>query len=128
MSEAVEPVMRDWRSAGITEPRFDDQDPGWHDEEGYARVVLWLPDGSGTGIQTALDAPLVDRIVAMADQVQEAAIEEALWPDRPTNWPACPDHPTSHPLTARVVGDRGRWVCPQSGRDFREIGTAPTEA
>jgi hypothetical protein len=63
----------------------------------------------GTGVHVRAQESLVDRIVSVADRIQEVAIE-ALWFARlPVTWPECPLHPNSHPLAAVVVDSRPMW-------------------
>lgn len=69
----------------------------------------------------ARSAQVSERVASMADQVQEWAIEE-LWGQASTNWPACPQHPNSHPLKATTLGGSAVWVCPADGALISKIG------
>ena len=69
----------------------------------------------------ATGVPAPDRIAMVADQVQEWVIE-ALWATAPTNWPPCPDHPGTHPLSANVANGAAVWTCPKDGSSFVAIG------
>jgi len=84
LSEAMAPVLRDLRSAGIAASRIEDCD--WTDDPESASVMLWSPDGSGTSIFVSRAAPEFEREAMVADQVQDWVIEE-LWGHGPTNWP-----------------------------------------
>ena len=73
--------------------------------------MLWSPDGSGTGLRVSRAAPEFERIAMVADQVQDWAIE-VLWGKAPTNWPPCPRHPRSHPMTVSTRDAAAVWICP----------------
>ena len=102
LSQAMAPVLRDLRSAGIATPRVEDRD--WTGDPGSSPVMLWSPDGSGLVCMSRVrrrrpTGPHSMQAIAMiADQVQEWAIEE-LWGEAPTTWPPCPRHPSSHPVS-----------------------------
>lgn len=120
MDEALAPILRDLARAGIEPPRFADTD--WMGDPGYAAVMMWDADGSGTGLSVRRAAPLADRVASVADQVQEWAIEGQLWGWASTNWPTCPQHPDNHPLQPTVVGTEPTWVCPSSHAAVAPIG------
>lgn len=103
------PVLRDLRSTGIAPPRIEDRD--WTDDPSSASVMLWSPDGSGAGVYVSRAAPEFEREAMVADQVQDWVIEE-LWGDGPTNWPPCPRHPNSHPMTVSTREAAAVWTCP----------------
>jgi hypothetical protein len=109
LSQAMAPVLRDLRSAGIAAPRIEDRD--WTDDPGSSSVMLWSPDGGGTGVYVSRAAPEFERVAMVADQVQEWAIEE-LWGEAPTNWPRCPRHPNSHPMKVSTRDAAAVWTCP----------------
>lgn len=117
--EAAEPVLRDLAGAGLQAPRFGDD---WLNDPEYAASMMWRADGSGSGLSVRRSAPLAERIVQAADQVQEWAIEGQLWGSAPTNWPHCPLHPDSHPSQPYVVGDRAVWICPMDRSEVALIG------
>lgn len=120
LRQAMEPVLRDLQGAGIAEVRIQDAD--WTGDPESPSVMLWSPDGSGTGVYVSKAAPLSDRVAAMADQVQEWAIEE-LWGQAPTNWPPCPQHPSGHPMKATTRDGAAVWVCPADEGVVSKIGT-----
>ncbi len=126
LAEALGPVLRDLASSGSVLPEVrDDQ---WSDFAGQATAMLFSPGGSGQGVSAMTSEPLPERIASVADQVQEWAVEELCSVGRPTNWPQCPQHPGSHPLSAVVRQDRAVWCCPRTGylaAGIGQLGPAP---
>lgn len=118
--QAMAPVLRDLAVSGIASPRIEDKE--WADDAGQASAMLWSPDGSGRGVSVDLAAPEFEQVACVADQVQEWAIEE-LWGSRPTNWPQCPRHPHSHPMTATTHAATAVWACPMDGLVIVPVGT-----
>lgn len=119
LQQALEPVLRDLRGAGVAVPRVEDDD--WADDPDALSLMLWSSDGSGTGVYVSRSAPACDRIAGMADQVQEWAIEE-LWGQASTSWPECPHHCNSHPMRATTRDGVAVWSCPADGTPVSEIG------
>jgi hypothetical protein len=120
LADALGPVLRDVRVSGVPEPQVLDDD--WADDPAMPTAMLLLsPDGSRASLRVDRDEPEPHRIAMVADQVQEWVIEE-LWPTAPTNWPPCPDHPGTHPLTAKVVHGDAMWTCPADGSPFVAVG------
>jgi hypothetical protein len=120
LAEALTPVLRDLESSGSVNPEVrDDQWPGI---EGQLTGALRSPDGTGQGVFVMTDESLPQRIASVADQVQEWAVEELCSVGRPTNWPQCPQHRSSHPLAPVVRDGRAVWTCPATGRAVSEIG------
>lgn len=99
---------------------MDDED--WTAQGQVASAMLWSPDDGGTGIWVHLGDSRALQVAHVADQVQEWAVEE-LWGSRPTNWPPCPHHPTTHPLTTEVRDDAAWWCCPKDGTAVAVVGT-----
>jgi hypothetical protein len=120
LSAALSPVITDLRATGAPVPAIDDKD--WVGDPTQASAMLRSPDGSATGIRITLSAAESDRIAAMADQVQEWAIEE-LWGHAETNWPPCPQHPDTHPLAPLSRYGIASWTCPLDGTSFSAIGS-----
>ncbi len=116
LRQALEPVLRDIESTGAPTPRIGDAD--WANEA----AMLWSADGSGMGVTVTATDPEADRTAKAADQVQEWVIEE-LWGQAATNWPPCPNHPDSHPLSAEVRDDVAVWVCPRERTVFAAVGS-----
>ena len=124
LAAALDPVLRDLAGPGGVLP--DVRDETWSDDPGTASAFLYAADGTGMGISIDLGKPESAQITALADQVQDWAVE-ALWSlRRPTNWPSCPEHPGSHPLTAAESSGRALWTCPADGTEVSEIGALPT--
>ncbi|GAA4628811.1 hypothetical protein GCM10023196_046740 [Actinoallomurus vinaceus] len=120
LRQALEPVLRDIRATGAPEP--DVRDDGWADDDLSASAFLWSRDGSAVGIRVDRAAAEADRVVQVADQVQEWVIEE-LWGQAATNWPRCPGHPATHPLRASTRARSAMWVCPSEGTPISPIGS-----
>ncbi|MDY7089063.1 MAG: hypothetical protein SYR96_28650 [Actinomycetota bacterium] len=107
---------------GLDGLRFRVEDDDWPGTEGMAGAMLWFAGGWGAGVQVALDQGFGTQVAMLADQVQEEVVE-ALWQaGRPTNWPTCPRHPHTHPLTAAEHGGQAYWQCPAGGELISEIG------
>jgi hypothetical protein len=110
LRQALEPILRDLRRAGLDEPRIEDHD--WTGDPEHPSAMLWRSDGSGSGVSVQRSASASERIAAVADQVQEWAIEGQLWGSAETNWPPCPHHPDNHPMSPTTANDAPVWVCP----------------
>ena len=120
LDAAFLPVITDLRTTGAPVPEIADED--WTDDPTQASAMLRSPDGSASGVRMRLSAAESDRIAEIADQVQEWAIEE-LWGDADTNWPPCPQHPDTHPLTASSSQGVASWECPVNGTPVCAIGS-----
>ncbi|MGK5678508.1 hypothetical protein [Actinoplanes sp. URMC 104] len=122
LTAALAPVLRELEGPGGV--RLKVVDEGWENPmPGDATAVVWDPAGMGMGIRVELGRPAGEQIAHVADQVQEWAVE-ALWRlERPTNWPPCPHHPSTHPLAARELDGWAYWVCPAGEDPIREIGS-----
>ncbi|MEV4388525.1 hypothetical protein AB0J68_22880, partial [Micromonospora sp. NPDC049580] len=120
LAAALELILSDLETHGGVQP--DLRDEPWRDDPHTASAFLYAADGSGQGVSVDLGQPTVTQLVTLAAQVQEWAIE-ALWSlGRATNWPPCPEHPVSHPLTAVVRTGRAIWVCPTLATEISEVG------
>jgi hypothetical protein len=119
LSAALAPVLRDLRSTGATLPRIEDRD--WTEDPDLASAMLWSAGGSGMGVYVPrwLSAP--EAVEWVADKVQEWAIEDR-WGTAPTNWPPCPHHPSTHPLTVSSHDGRPVWACPADGTVISPVG------
>ncbi len=123
LAEALTPVLRDLENSGSVRPDVrDGAESGWPRQ---LMAMLYSPGGSGQGVMVLAGDPLPDRIASVADQVQEWAVEELCSVGRPTNWPQCPRHPDSHPLSAVVRDNRAVWTCPKAGDVVSKIGQLP---
>jgi hypothetical protein len=120
LSEAMAPVLRDLGYAGIAAPRIDEDD--WSGDPTCASAMLRSADGGGTGVHVSRSMPAVERVVAMAEQVQEWAIEELWAQGASTSWPACPHHPGTHPLQAAERDGEAVWICPVDRTAVAPVG------
>ncbi|MCU1430316.1 MAG: hypothetical protein JWL83_4316 [Actinomycetia bacterium] len=123
LAAALAPVLKDLATtcAVVLEVR----DAPWALPEPSA--MIYDASGSGSGVSMRESDDLDQRVAAVADQVQEAAIE-ALWrAGLPVSWPPCLIHPDTHPLEP-VVAERAVWRCPQTGRSLSAIGSLDDHA
>jgi hypothetical protein len=120
LAAALAPVLRDLRSTGVREPRIKDRH--WTEDADSPSAMVLSPDGAGTGVHVNRYDPMHEQIAAMADQVQEWAIEELQLSNR-TNWPPCPRHPTTHPLGATTWRGKAVWACPADGAVIVAVGS-----
>jgi hypothetical protein len=120
LAEALTPVVRDLENSGSVVPAVRDEQ--WAGVEGQVTAMLYSPGGWGQGVWAMTSEALPERIAAVADQVQEWAVEELCSIGRPTNWPQCPEHPGAHPLAPVVSDGRAVWTCPKTGDVVAEIG------
>lgn len=117
--EALETVLRDLQAQCAVQPHVREDD--------RFGVTLWAPDGSAQGLNSLLRGTAAERLVYLADQVQDWAVE-ALWSEGASAvWPQCPTHPDTHPLTATVRTDTAVWVCPKRGTAVARIGELQTQ-
>lgn len=119
LRRAMAPVMVDVRAAGGPVPVVRDE--AWTDNPSLATAILDSPKWS-TGVGLMLSAPDASAVVALADQLQKWVIEELWCEAAPTNWPPCPHHAESHPLTAAVRDGAAMWACPTDGTAFTIVG------
>lgn len=115
----MEPVLRDLRGAALSPARIEDH--GWTGDKDWPSVTVWSADGSGVGVSVWRYAAEAERVVSVAEQVQEWAFEE-LWGRAPTNWPRCPSHPDNHPLAPAADGGHAVWLCPGDRIVVAQIG------
>lgn len=120
LEQAMAPVLQDLSGAGVAPARIEEQN--WTDLEDRPSAMVRSTDGSGFGISVDRLAPAAERVAAIADQIQEWAIEQ-LWGTAATNWPRCPQHPDSHPMKATVQHQSAVWVCPFDERPISVIGS-----
>lgn len=118
---ALDPVLSDLgRTAGVPLTVKTKQ---WSDFPGQATVMIVEPDGTGTGISVMVQDEPAERILAVADQVQDIVVE-ALWGlGRSATWPECPEHKASHPLKAERTDAGPMWLCPASRAGVAVIGS-----
>ena len=120
LARALAPVLHDLETTGAPVPQVVDED--WQADPRWPSAMLRGGDGSGMGIWVAFGASRAEQVAQVSDQVQEWAVEE-LWANRPTNWPPCPHHPTTHPLKAEARDDAAWWCCPKDGTAVAVVGT-----
>lgn len=128
LAAALAPILADLAAEDVPTPRISARpdDAFWpsDDEDGYARTMLYSADGSGQGVNMLRDAPFPEQVASLADQTQEWAVEELWRLSRSAVWPACPDHPGTHPCRAVVSADSvAVWSCPSSGRVVCAVGS-----
>ena len=124
LEQGLAPVLRDLSGSGVAPARIEEQN--WTGLEDWPSAMVWSTDGSGSGVSVDRRAPSAERVAAVADQIQEWAIEE-LWGRAPTNWPRCPQHPDSHPMKATVQHQTAVWVCPVDEKLVALIGSLRRE-
>jgi hypothetical protein len=121
LSAALEPVLADL-DATVAVPLTIRDEP-WSDHPGHVTAMIYTEDRCGSGISVLAKDSLADRVVSIADQLQDIVVE-ALWAAaRPTNWPACPHHPAGHPLRAERTEHGPAWVCPTNLAVVAPIGS-----
>ena len=123
LRRALAPVLRDLGNSGIAAPRIEDDD--WSDDPGQLSAMMWSRQGNGAGVSVLPSEPECERTASAADQVQDWVIEER-WGREPTNWPRCPRHPDTHPMTATGRGEVAVWACPTGGVAVCRIGELAT--
>lgn len=114
LRETAAPVLRDLDASGVIVPEIREEA---HEDRGAEAVCAWIqgPGGtSRTGISVWLASPPEERVAEMAEQLQEWEVGGLYEAGRPTNWPACPEHPSSHRLSAEVYDNSAVWSCPDS--------------
>ena len=122
LEDAMRLVNRDVAATGIRHPCrlrvFDEQAGG----TGNAYVETWGGYNSATaGISPASGADPLSALLAVADDAQEALMEE-LW----AAWPACPVHRLG--VHARQDGNAAVWWCAgDKGHPVTAIGEWPGE-
>ena len=125
--EAAAPVLRDIAAGGAI--GLDIREEARADR-GDQIVCAWAStaDGvTGVDIWVSLGSSVTERVVELAEQLQEWEVE-ALWAaGRSATWPECPEHPDSHPLEPVAEGGDGAvWRCPRSGDVICAIGALGT--
>ena len=121
LSEALAPVLDDLRNSRGPVPEV--RDAQWSDFPGQVTAMLHAADGSAQGVSVMAPEPFPQRVVSVAEQVQEWAVEELWRAGRRAVWPECPQHPNSHPLAPTVREDHAVWTCPKSGHAADRIGS-----
>lgn len=115
----LESVLGDVRRTTELEPTIGLE--SWSNDDRLVSCMLVSKMGL-FGVAWERDAPECEQIAAVASQLQDWAIE-MLWGVGETNWPVCPEHPTTHPMSAGVCGSTASWYCPLSGTPSTAIGS-----
>jgi len=121
LDSALGPVLRDLAHSVEFEPEIRDE--AWLDQANSASAWLSPGDDSAVGVWIDLTQSPVERLVAITDQVQEWVVEVLPGIGRPSNWPPCPVHPNSHPLSPVEKNGRAVWACPTLGIEQFAIGS-----
>lgn len=122
LRETLAPVLRDIQASGAIRPiiREETRDSVTDD---FVSVMVWHADRTGMGVFVPAEDTAAQRVVRLAEQVQEWEIEELAAAGRSATWPECPDHPNSHPLQPVLSGqDTAVWRCPRSARVISQVG------
>jgi hypothetical protein len=108
-SRHLSSIFNDLRSGRLDVPQVVDED--WMNAPGMESFWLRFSDGSIAGIRVDLAATPAEQCAWIADQIQEYVIDDQLQGTDRTNWPPCPLHPRTHPLTPVAVGEQAAWTC-----------------
>jgi hypothetical protein len=120
LADALGLVVRDLeRTGGLTLRVLDERADSLY---GYESVWMLSAYPARTGLLAPLEMGDAERVVHVADQVQEFVLEELGRLELPATWPECVEHPGSHPLEARLAEGGPGWVCPKSGRTIAAVG------
>lgn len=114
---AIEPVLTDLRVTGGPLPVSIGP---LYEDPGFSLIRSFAGEHGTRGIRMPVGHAFAEQIVFVADEVQEWVVEEN-W-GRDSNWPKCPQHPTTHPLEAAVLDGDAVWRCPASLAPIAGIG------
>lgn len=120
LRNALDAIQRDLRNTGGIELRILEEPAA--DDPGYESVWLLAGRRWRTGVLAPVDMGEPERLVHVAEQVQEFVFEELARLELPVTWPECPEHPASHPLTPALASSGPCWQCPKSGDTVSQIG------
>jgi hypothetical protein len=120
LDSAIAVVVQDLRSSGGPDLNIVDSD--WSAVEGQITVMIRNPSGTGMGLYIMRDWTFTQQVAAIAEQIQEWAVEELWSVGESATWPQCPRHPDSHPLQAAVENDTAVWKCPVLDVRIAEVG------
>jgi hypothetical protein len=112
--EAVERCLHDLQQPSVVELRLE-----WSTGAAGDYLMLWEPDGSGSGFSVFDAEAGAEFDVSLADFLQDQVFPESreAWGEAR---PACPGH--QHPATPTVVDGDAWWVCPTAGTRLSVIG------
>lgn len=102
---------------------------------GWTAVSAWVRFAGGAGVGVHAHDPALggdaetpaQEAARAADTAHESVVEWMPGLGRATNWPACPEHPTTHPLQLAAGDDadpRPLWTCPLTGEVVGVLGSA----
>jgi hypothetical protein len=120
----IDEVLRVIRDVNMTSPvqiRVTGENQGQDGD----RTILLAFEGepsAGLGIVVASSPPTADRIVQVANQIQDFVVETLPEHGHPAVWPECGEHPGSHPLEPATDASQPVWRCPRSGQIHGAIG------
>lgn len=112
------PILRDLASSGVDVRVDEDWQPSArHDPDPSTTVMVWTPDGSGTGVLVGEPgAPVdVEALYLASDAVHDAVVEARWAMGLSTAWPPCAWHPGGHPMILRVHDGKVVWTCSTVG-------------
>jgi len=117
---ALAPVLRDLAAAGLSLP--DVREEVHEDREWSVCAFIRDPGGTGQGISVMRERSFAEQVWELAGQVQQWATDIQVDPERPSQWPLCPEHRRAHALGADFRSDTAVWVCPETDRAVALIG------
>ena len=121
LEAALPPVRSDLANTiGLT---FIVREEHWSDHPDQRTAWLAGDSGGGVGIFVMAGESAPAQVAAIADQVQEWAIEELWGQGRSATWPVCPEHPKTHSLKPVVHDGVAVWCCPVSLAVVSAIGS-----
>jgi hypothetical protein len=125
LQAALAPVLRDIASTDAPMPLIDPPNKrSMPDDPPHVWAGFWGVDGTAAGVGINLTDPEVRRVVTAADHAQDWMIHElGLHRLLPTNWPVCPRHSTTHPLTPIERDNAAVWLCPLDDVVIAPIGS-----
>ena len=121
----LEPILRDVDACAELALRMqNDYRPPAHlgvpMDQGW--LMIWTPDGAGTGVRIKEGGHELDQLADVFDQVHELVVEGRWNAGLSTSWPPCPAHPDRHPLGVELRGTQIFWACPIDGQALCPVG------
>ncbi len=122
LRQAAAPLLADLAASGLSLPDIREEA---HEEREAPSVCGWIqgPGGTGEGIWVLLDSTAADQVAQQAEQFQNWAADQLHDAGRPSEWPACPQHPSPpRRLEPQVRDGRAAWLCWESGQVIWPVG------
>jgi hypothetical protein len=118
---ALAPLLRDLTATGMSLPDIREETRFYRERS----VCGWISDlgGSGQGISVMVDNSPAEQVRELAEQIRDWATDVQVDPERPPEWPLCPEHRRAHGIYADVRDDTAVWVCPVTDRVVSPIGS-----